>query len=205
MTYIYQPTRDALLRTIEKNAHYISGDVLDIGCGKFDRYSHLFNYKTLTRIDREGAPVIGNIEAIPSPDNFFDSVICTQVIGDVKDLKKAMGEIYRVLKPGGTLLLTEGFADAMHDLPNDYWRFTGEGLKVLCENAGFLVLQVEKMGGFYSVKAGMNMRYWIDKLNLYQSPFARVFSFLFKLYGKWAFSRDREDNFALGFLAIGQK
>jgi len=43
----------------------------------------------------------GIAENLPYPDNFFDAVICVDVLEHVSDLKKTIFEIYRVLKPGG--------------------------------------------------------------------------------------------------------
>ena len=53
---------------------------------------------TLTR-----APV----EALPFPDAHFDSVVVTLVFCSVRDPERGLREIWRVLKPGGTLLLLE--------------------------------------------------------------------------------------------------
>jgi ubiquinone/menaquinone biosynthesis C-methylase UbiE len=53
---------------------------------------------TLTR-----APV----EALPFPDAHFDTVVVTLVFCSVQDPERGLREIWRVLKPGGTLLLLE--------------------------------------------------------------------------------------------------
>jgi SAM-dependent methyltransferase len=53
---------------------------------------------TLTR-----APV----EALPFPDAHFDSAVATLVLCSVQDPERGLREIWRVLKPGGTLLLLE--------------------------------------------------------------------------------------------------
>ncbi len=53
---------------------------------------------TLTR-----APV----EALPFPDAHFDSAVVTLVFCSVRDPERGLREIWRVLKPGGTLLLLE--------------------------------------------------------------------------------------------------
>jgi ubiquinone/menaquinone biosynthesis C-methylase UbiE len=53
---------------------------------------------TLTR-----APV----EALPFPDAQFDTVVVTLVFCSVGDPERGLREIWRVLKPGGTLLLLE--------------------------------------------------------------------------------------------------
>jgi len=44
-----------------------------------------------------------NITMLPFPDDFFDIVICSEVMEHVPDEKKAVSEIVRVLKPGGEM------------------------------------------------------------------------------------------------------
>jgi 2-polyprenyl-3-methyl-5-hydroxy-6-metoxy-1,4-benzoquinol methylase len=58
--------------------------------------------------------LVGSILAIPCQDNVFDIIISSEVIEHVPDPFKAMQELYRVLKPGGTLVLTT---------PNKIWYF----------------------------------------------------------------------------------
>lgn len=46
-----------------------------------------------------------DITNITFDDNFFDLIMCTHVLEHIPDDKKAMSELYRVLKPGGIALL----------------------------------------------------------------------------------------------------
>ena len=46
-----------------------------------------------------------DIEALPYPDRSFDAVVCSHVLEHVADDRRAMGELCRVLKPGGWALL----------------------------------------------------------------------------------------------------
>jgi ubiquinone/menaquinone biosynthesis C-methylase UbiE len=48
-------------------------------------------------------------------------VICTQVLERVADLSAVLRELYRVLKPGGSLWLTAPFFFAEHMQPHDYY------------------------------------------------------------------------------------
>lgn len=45
-------------------------------------------------------------EELPFEDNSFDAVNCRQVLHHARDLPQTCQEIYRVLKPGGTMLAT---------------------------------------------------------------------------------------------------
>ena len=46
-----------------------------------------------------------DITEIDFPENYFDYIICSHVLGHIKDEKKALQQLYRVLKKGGTLFL----------------------------------------------------------------------------------------------------
>jgi ubiquinone/menaquinone biosynthesis C-methylase UbiE len=58
--------------------------------------------------------IVGSILEIPFQDNVFDYVISSEVIEHVPDPFKAMQELFRVLKPGGSMVLTT---------PNKVWYF----------------------------------------------------------------------------------
>ncbi len=49
---------------------------------------------------------VGSAEKLDFPDNHFDAVLCMGVLERVKDDRNALAEMVRVLKPGGTLLVT---------------------------------------------------------------------------------------------------
>ena len=117
MSYIYQTDRIELYEQIKRHARFIKGHVLDVGAGSFSRYKDLFSFNEYTKMNTEpgeNTNIVGKVENIPSEDNSFDSIICTQVLGDVYELNKAFSEFYRVLKPEGMLLLTENLFDSLH-------------------------------------------------------------------------------------------
>jgi ubiquinone/menaquinone biosynthesis C-methylase UbiE len=51
--------------------------------------------------------VEGDAMVLPFPDAAFDSVVCTFVLCGVPDDRAALGEMVRVLKPSGSLLLAD--------------------------------------------------------------------------------------------------
>ncbi|WP_371375019.1 bifunctional demethylmenaquinone methyltransferase/2-methoxy-6-polyprenyl-1,4-benzoquinol methylase UbiE [Thalassotalea aquiviva] len=66
--------------------------------------------------------VQANAEALPFEDNSFDIVTIAFGLRNVTDKDKALRSIYRVLKPGGRLLVLE-FSKPEHDLLNKAYDF----------------------------------------------------------------------------------
>ena len=58
--------------------------------------------------------VVGDVLALPFPDGHFDVVVSTEVIEHTVDPSRAIAELTRVLRPGGTLVVT---------VPNRTWHF----------------------------------------------------------------------------------
>lgn len=214
VSYIYKTGRAELQDQVKKYAGFVSGRVLDVGAGSYPRYKHLFTFKEYVRMDiapGEGIDVVGKAEKIPVAENSFDSIVCTQVLGDIYEPQKAMSEMHRVLRTGGTVLITESLFDPLHDEPHDFWRYTEHGLRRLAKDAGFNVEVLERRGGYQSVMAQLRARYWIERLNAGKKWYARLLSFFFKVSGKWARFLDKKDTshagklFTQGYILIARK
>jgi hypothetical protein len=57
----------------------------------------------------------------------------------------------RVLKPGGTVILTAPFAFRLHEEPYDYYRFTPHGLASMLDRVGLRVVETRAFGGVFGV------------------------------------------------------
>jgi SAM-dependent methyltransferase len=79
------------------------------------------------------ADLVRNIEEIAEADASFDSVVCSHVLEHVDD-RKALSEVYRVLKPGGIALIMlpviEGWSKTYENMavvtPEDRMRHYGQ-------------------------------------------------------------------------------
>jgi len=80
----------------------------------------------------------------PLPDESFDAVLCSQVLEHVFMPDKFLGEIHRVLRPGGRLLLAVPFMWDEHEQPHDFGRYSSFGLRALLERDGFEVIEQRK-------------------------------------------------------------
>ena len=64
---------------------------------------------------------VSDICAIPVPDASFDIALCTEVLEHVPDPIRAVREFGRILKPGGTLLLTAPLGSGLHQEPFHFY------------------------------------------------------------------------------------
>ncbi len=58
-------------------------------------------------LDNRSEFMVGSVESLPFDDNSFDMVTCQTVLIHVADIKTAVKEMIRVLKPGGLFLCAE--------------------------------------------------------------------------------------------------
>ena len=69
------------------------------------------------------------------PSDSFDCIICTQTLHFIYEVETVVQTLYRILKPGGVLLLTTpGISQiSRYDMDHwgDYWRFTSASIKLL--------------------------------------------------------------------------
>lgn len=79
----------------------------------------------------------GDILALPYGDDAFDCLLADQVLEHVKGSPyRAISESFRVVRPGGLVVHTTCFINPIHGSPSDFWRFTPDALRLLCESHG---------------------------------------------------------------------
>ena len=73
--------------------------------------------------DQSQLDIVSDIANIPEPDASFDAVMCIEVLEHLPDPIRALRELTRLLKPGGTLIITAPFCCLTHFSP--YFYYTG--------------------------------------------------------------------------------
>lgn len=144
--------RRGLRREMEKASPSLTGSLLDVGCGT-QPYRNLFRVHsyigleldTLVSRKRAVADAYYDGTTFPFAEGRFDSVLCNQVLEHVFTPDAFLNEIYRVLKPGGKVLLTVPFIWDEHEQPFDYARYSSFGLRALLERNGFRVISQKKI------------------------------------------------------------
>jgi SAM-dependent methyltransferase len=107
--------------------------LLDVG-GKGKPYACFFAGRVANHFVLDVAPaysvdVVGDARSMPLADASMDVVLITQVLEHVPEPIAVIAEIRRVLKPGGTLLLSVPSIFPQHGSPGDYWRYMPQGLE----------------------------------------------------------------------------
>lgn len=89
----------------------------------------------------------GDATRLPFPDGFFDRVICSEVLEHVPNFIAVLGELNRVLKPGGRLCVSVPRAWPERIC---WWLSTGyhntPGGHIRIFNAGFLRREITRLG-----------------------------------------------------------
>ena len=130
------------------------GNCLDIGSGRSPFRDLLAECCTgVTTLDVEergegGVDILGDVQDMKQiADSSFDTVLCTQVLEHVPNPWVALAEMHRVLRPGGSLILSVPHLSAIHEAPHDYYRYTRYGLEASCRQAGLSVVETVTVGG----------------------------------------------------------
>lgn len=143
-------------RILKRTLASFSGKVLDVGCGNKRLQTYLPAAAEYTGLDYNPAADMQmdiSQDHYPFDDNSFDYVICNAVLEHVKNDDFVLKEIYRVLKPGGTLYVSIPFMQPYHADPDDYRRYTAYGLEAKLEQHSFINIQpMEAYGTLLTVE-----------------------------------------------------
>ncbi len=142
------------------------GTVLDLGCGE-KPYKYLFKNSKYLGIDFPKYSINKDFKGekpdhyftddyketlvLPFPDEYFDNAVSFQVLEHHKRPDLMIGEMARVIRKGGLVLLTCPFIGGLHEEPNDFQRYTKYKLRELFEKNNCEIIGGKKEGSLPSV------------------------------------------------------
>ena len=131
------------------DSYVFQGDVLDFGGGDKANYRNLIkcsSYKSIN-IDKDAEPtwVVGIDDEIPCEESSFDTVVSMNTLEHIFDARSALDQMYRVLKPGGELVLSVPFLFPVHGHPDDYFRPTPSWFYTALAISGFRDIKVSPL------------------------------------------------------------
>lgn len=141
--------RRALAKEITRHAPQLTGKVLDFGCGSGPYKGLLTNSESYLGLEydtpenrlHKQADIFYDGVAIPLESESIDGILSTQTLEHVPNPDQILGEWFRVLRPGGKLLLTVPCMWPEHEAPYDFQRYTSYGLSRILEAHGFETLE----------------------------------------------------------------
>jgi SAM-dependent methyltransferase len=144
-----RPLRRAVAAFADSRAR-AGAKVLDYGCGT-EPYRALFEARGATCIaaDIDAGHDLQFVpdQPLPLEAATFDCVVSFQVLEHVRDVPLYLREARRVLKDGGSFLLSTHGTWPYHPHPQDFWRWTREGLRTIVEEAGFEIRSITPVCG----------------------------------------------------------
>lgn len=151
----YSIPRAGIMRFLEGWREQLHGRVLDVGVGTWEYPRQLLqdvcDYTATDCFEHPNVDIVSDIHGLTevfAPDS-YDFVICTDVFEHIPRPWIAIRQLYAVLKPGGTLLLTTPFNFHLHgnEVVKDYGRLSADGLRLLLlEEAGFQEAVITPLG-----------------------------------------------------------
>ncbi len=94
--------------------------------------------------------IVGDIHHLPFADQSEEAIMCLAVLEHVENPIQAVGEVYRVLRKGGSTLFYVPFLFYYHaetGYYKDYWRFTHDALDLLFKD--FVHVEIAKVRGAF--------------------------------------------------------
>ena len=126
-----------------------NGRLLDIGCGEKPyecyRTAHISEWVGFDVPENPRADVHGYADSLPFAGGSFDTALCTEVLEHVSEPSTAVDELFRVLAPGGHVILTVPQYFPVHEEPYDFFRYTPYGVRHLFEKSGFEIVTLTPM------------------------------------------------------------
>ena len=129
---------NALLRTWGQD---VTGHVLSIGSGTDqdkqgghyrDYFPQSQSYTTSEPVESPHCDLVVDVRRMPQfTDGTFGAIFCSGVLEHVDDVWAAVDECWRILKQDGLFLVGVPFNQPPHRAPQDFWRFTKDGVRFL--------------------------------------------------------------------------
>jgi len=154
-------TADSVLLNIGSGPKVIRDDVINLDIYPF-----------------QNVDLVANASVLPIKSACVDAIICESLIEHLENPSALVAELHRVLKPGGKVYLVAPFILSFHSSPNDFYRWTDQGLSALFAHAGFSAISVKPLYGPTSSLVNI-LSEWLAILFSFNSQHIHNFCYLF--------------------------
>lgn len=166
-----EAVRETWLETVLKQVP-AGSKILDAGAGelKYKSFCSHLNYvsQDFAQYDGKGdtaglqmgtwdqtkLDIVCDITAIPVVDKSFDAIMCIEVFEHLPNPILALQEFYRLLRPGGQLILTAPFCSLTHFAPFHYYSgFNRYFYETHLSALGFQIAEIQQNGNYFEYLA----------------------------------------------------
>ncbi len=154
--------------------------------------------------------IVANVTRVPLKNNSVDIAISEFLLEHVKNPQAVVNEIIRILKPGGLVYVAVPFVASFHSSPDDYYRWSEEGLRELMRSfkeieigvrCGPTSAMLSIVNNWLATLLSFGLRslhqFWLIIFMIITSPL-KVFDYLISKF-------PGASNIAFGFYFIGKK
>jgi SAM-dependent methyltransferase len=192
------------------------GRLLDAGAGE-GQYKQHFAKQRYCGVDLavgdakwnyRGLDAVADLCALPFPDGVFDAALHIVTIEHLPEPGRALAEISRTMRAGARLLVAAPHEWEVHQAPHDYFRYTRYGLAYLVEQAGFQVMEMRPVGGYFRLLARRllnGLQFFTGGVRWVCFVPAAILLVPPALVLPWLDFLDKDRNFTLGYLCIARK
>ena len=147
--------RGRIRNYIELHADKLGNDVLEIGSRMTTPHTWWIVNRDLAKgnwigCDMQAGNGVDVVADIHNPPKEwlgkFSGILCSEVMEHIARPHIALPKIKELLQPNGFIIITTLFAFPEHGFPDDYFRYSRSGLKLLLEDAGFVDIEIEYAG-----------------------------------------------------------
>lgn len=164
--------RTGIFSALKKTSKAFRGRLLDVGSGR-EPYRDWLMSKRPEVTDYVGLDLEGSTRykeathtwdgvVMPFAEGEFDCAMATEVLEHCPLPEVTLGEVCRVLKPGGIFFFTVPYLWPLHDCPHDEYRYTPWSLERHLRNSGFTDIKVFPTGGWDAALAQM-VGLWVKR------------------------------------------
>ncbi len=144
----------------ESLKNHARGKLIDLGSGNIPLYQAYRQYiKDVLCSDRDLSDrrnlhldlACDLRHPLPIRNSEFDTLVLSDVLEHIPNPELLWNEMSRILSPGGTIILSTPFLYALHEQPEDYFRYSRYALERFVSRSGFKIIELRPLGGSLEV------------------------------------------------------
>ena len=172
----------------------LQGTVVDVGGGSRQTYLPFLDLsatKHFVVVDVRAGPtvdVVGSVARLPLRAACLDGVLCFNVLEHVFAHRDAFREIASAMKADAVFYGWVPFLIGVHGDPDDYYRYTGNALRILLSESGLEPVRVVNSGDAFLSAVDLVRPYLVGRI---VGRAARVAAFALALAARGVFRRLR--------------